>query len=82
MPATQSKPRGANLPPRNAVAAARQRAGLTQPQLAVQVGVSRGTIARIEAGETSPSVALALKLADALGQSVETLFSGDAKGGE
>jgi DNA-binding XRE family transcriptional regulator len=61
------------------VAQARRRAGLTQPQLAEKVGVSRPTIARIEAGGTSPSVALALKIARELGEPVEMLFSGGGR---
>lgn len=59
------------------VAQARKRAGLTQPQLADKVGVSRPTIARIEGGAHSPSVALALSIARELGEPVETLFGGE-----
>ena len=59
------------------VAQARKRAGLTQPQLAEKIGVSRATIARIEGGTHSPSVALALAIARELGDPVETLFGGD-----
>jgi len=59
------------------IAVARRRAGLTQPQLAAKVGTSRPTIARIEAGGTTPSVTLALAIARELGQPVETLFGGD-----
>lgn len=58
------------------VAQARKRKGLTQPQLAERVGVSRPTIARIEAGGTSPSVALALRIAREVDEPVETLFGG------
>jgi DNA-binding XRE family transcriptional regulator len=39
--------------------------------------VSRATIARIEGGTHSPSVALALAIARELGDPVETLFGGD-----
>lgn len=59
------------------VAQARRRAGLTQPQLAEKVGVGRVTIARIEGGNTSPSVKLALAIAHELGESVERLFGGE-----
>ena len=59
------------------VAQARHRAGLTQPQLAEKVGVSRPTIARIEAGGHSPSVAVALAIARELGEPVEALFGGE-----
>jgi putative transcriptional regulator len=59
------------------VAQARRRAGLTQPRLAEKVGVSRPTIARIEAGGHAPSVTVALALARELGEPVEALFGGD-----
>jgi putative transcriptional regulator len=55
---------------------ARTRARLTQLQLAERVGVTRVSIARIETGETAPRVALALAIADAVGESVEALFGG------
>jgi putative transcriptional regulator len=48
---------------------------LTQAALAELVGVSRKTINTVENGIFIPSVALALRLARALGCSVETLFS-------
>lgn len=50
---------------------------LTQAALAEQVGVSRKTINTIENGVFIPSTLLALKLARALGRSVEDLFSLD-----
>ncbi len=59
------------------VAEARRNAGLTQPQLAEKVDASRATIARIEAGESAPSVTIALAIARELGEPVETLFGGD-----
>jgi putative transcriptional regulator len=55
---------------------ARERAGLSQPALAERVGVGRATIARIEAGGTSPSVTIALAISRELGEPVETLFGG------
>ncbi len=57
--------------------AARQRAGLSQQQLADRVGVRKLAILRIENGKTRPSVDLALRLAQVLGESVEGLFGGD-----
>jgi putative transcriptional regulator len=48
--------------------------GLTQEALAERVGVTRQTIISIERGSYDPSVGLALRLAKALGVSVETLF--------
>jgi putative transcriptional regulator len=55
---------------------ARKRAGLTQEQLAEDLGVSRVSIARIETGSRSPSMALALRIADRLGESLDELFAG------
>jgi putative transcriptional regulator len=48
--------------------------GWTQAELAERVGVSRKTINTVENGVFVPSTTLALKLARALGQPVETLF--------
>lgn len=59
----------------NVVRAARRRAGLTQAELAEQVGVTRQTIAAVEAGNYAPSVFLALDVAHRLGTSVESLFT-------
>lgn len=48
---------------------------LTQAELAELGGTTRKSINAIEAGRMVPSVLLALKLANALGVSVETLFT-------
>jgi putative transcriptional regulator len=53
----------------------RSERGLTQAALAEMVGVSRKTINTVENGVFVPSTVLALKLARALGKSVEDLFS-------
>ena len=53
----------------------RMRAGVTQEELGRAVGVTRQTIIAIEKGNYTPSVLLALKLADYFGADVETLFS-------
>lgn len=58
----------------NSVRRLRRLADLTQQQLADQVGVTRQTILSIEKGNYTPSVALALKLAQALEVRVEDLF--------
>lgn len=55
----------------------RDRLGLTQAALAERVGVSRKTINTVENGIFVPSTILALKLAAALGRSVEALFRVD-----
>ena len=47
---------------------------LTQAELAERAGVTRKSVNAIEAGRMVPSVLLALKLAQALGVPVETLF--------
>lgn len=48
--------------------------GITQQELADRVGVTRQTILSIEKGKYTPSVALALGLAEDFDVSVETLF--------
>ena len=59
---------------RNLVRRHRLMSGLTQQELANRVGVTRQTILSIEKGKYTPSVALALRLAEIFGVSVETLF--------
>jgi len=53
---------------------ARALRGLTQADLATLVGVSRKTINTVENGIFVPSTVLSLRLARALGTSVEALF--------
>ena len=48
--------------------------GLTQAELAEQVGVTRKTVNTVENGVFVPSALLALKLAEALSVPVEKLF--------
>ena len=52
----------------------RTRRNLTQARLAEIVGVSRKTINTVENGIFIPSTVLALRLAKALGTTVEALF--------
>ena len=47
---------------------------MTQQALADAVGVSRQTIIAIESGRYSPSLEVALKIADAFGRSVDEVF--------
>ena len=61
----------------NSLKEERARLGLTQAELADRVGVSRKTINTVENGVFVPSTMLALKLAAALGRSVEGLFRVD-----
>ena len=60
---------------RNRVREAREAKGLTQAQLADLIGMSRKTVNTVENGVFVPSTVVALKLARALGQPVERLFS-------
>ena len=48
--------------------------GLTQVELAERVGVTRKTVNTVENGIFTPSTTLAIKLASALGLTVEQLF--------
>jgi putative transcriptional regulator len=48
--------------------------GLTQAELAEKVGVTRKTVNTVENGVFTPSATLAIKLAKALGVTVEQLF--------
>jgi molybdate-binding protein/DNA-binding XRE family transcriptional regulator len=57
------------------IRAAREAKGWTQADLATRAQVSRQLITAVEAGRHSPNVAAALSLAEALGSSVEALFS-------
>ncbi len=58
----------------NRIREARTGLELTQAELAAIVGVSRKTINTLENQAYAPSAALALKLARALGSTVEHLF--------
>ncbi len=58
----------------NRVEPVRTSAGLSRQELADEVGVHYQTIGYIERGEYSPSLLLALKIAQALDSSVEDLF--------
>ncbi len=53
---------------------ARSQRGMTQRQVAVQVGVSPGFIGQIETGRTRPSVGTLLEIARVLGLSLDSLF--------
>ncbi|MDM7266510.1 MAG: helix-turn-helix transcriptional regulator [Aquificaceae bacterium] len=59
----------------NRVREYRQRLGLSQEELSRITGIPRTTISSIESGSVMPSVDYALRLARALGCSVEELFS-------
>jgi putative transcriptional regulator len=59
---------------RNAVRVARTALGMTQADLAGEVGVTRQTVVAVEAGDYAPSVYLAMAIAGRLGGTVEQLF--------
>ena len=59
----------------NRIREAREAKGWTQAQLAERIGVSRKTINTVENGVFVPSTVIALKLARALGEPVEGLFT-------
>ena len=59
----------------NRIREAREARGLTQAELAGLVGVSRKTVNTVENAVFVPSTVIALKLARALGEPVEELFS-------
>ena len=58
----------------NRLREARDSKGWTQAELAARVGVSRKTVNTVENRVFTPSATLAIKLAAALGVSVEQLF--------
>ena len=59
----------------NRIREAREAKGWTQAELAARIGVSRKTVNTVENGVFVPSTVVALKLARALGEPVEALFT-------
>lgn len=59
----------------NRVEEIRSARGLTRRQLAERVGVHYQTVGYLERGEYSPSLALALRIADVLETDIRELFS-------
>lgn len=53
----------------------RRRAGMTLESLAAETGLSKSYLSKIERGMSTPSIAVALKIADALRTDVSQLFS-------
>ncbi|MDX1566365.1 MAG: substrate-binding domain-containing protein [Longimicrobiales bacterium] len=62
------------MPIHNALAAERERLGWTQAEAGEAGGISRQSYAAIESGTSVPSTEVALRLARAMGRSVEELF--------
>jgi len=61
----------------NFIAKFRKEAGLSQQELADAINVSRKTISTVETARFTPSVIIALKIAQYFHTSVESLFSLD-----
>ena len=59
----------------NSVRAVREAAGMTQAELARQVGVTRQTLIAIEQGRYSPTLELAFQIARAFGVGLDELFA-------
>lgn len=59
---------------KNRVKELRARLSLTQEQLAVEVGVTRQTIASIEKGDYVPSLLLGIKICTVFGEAMENIF--------
>ncbi|HVE90759.1 MAG TPA: helix-turn-helix transcriptional regulator [Actinomycetota bacterium] len=62
---------------RTRIAELRTQKGLSQGELAAELGVSRQTINSIEVGRYIPSLPLAIRLARFFGQTVEEVFNVD-----
>lgn len=60
---------------RNTIRVQRAMRDLTQADLAERAGITRASVNAIEGGRMIPSILLALKLARALGVSVNDLFT-------
>ena len=52
----------------------REKALMTQEELAIRAGVSRQTIISLEKGRYNPSITLAYKLSRIFGMSIEEVF--------
>lgn len=59
----------------NSIALLRAARQISQTELAVAIGVSRKTISTVETGRFTPSVVIALKLAQFFEVPVEQIFS-------
>ena len=59
----------------NQIRSLRTEKGLSQEELARRCGVTRQTVNAIENNKYDPTLSLAFRLADALGTTVDALFS-------
>lgn len=65
----------------NRIRVLRTERGLTQAQLAEQLGVTRQTVIAVEQGRYSPSLELAFQIAAALGRPIDQVFTYEPDGG-
>lgn len=61
------------------ISAARERAGITQGELAKRMEVTQGAVSQWEYGQTKPRSGTLSKLADILGCTVDELLRGGEK---
>lgn len=59
----------------NSIRTVREGAGMTQAELARQIGVTRQTLIAIEQGKYSPTLELAFQISRVFGVSLDDLFS-------
>ncbi|MGO1543590.1 MAG: helix-turn-helix transcriptional regulator [Gulosibacter sp.] len=58
----------------NTIRATREQTGMTQAELAKQIGVTRQTLIAIEQGKYSPTLELAFKVARVFNRSIDDIF--------
>lgn len=58
----------------NSIRSIREKAGLTQAELAAQIGVTRQTLIAIEQGKYSPSLELAFQISLVFGVGLDDVF--------
>lgn len=75
--ATLCSTTGVETVPNDRLIAARQKLRLTQAELASKVGVSRGYIALLEAGQRQPSLDVARRLSLTTGLPMEVFLAND-----
>lgn len=58
-----------------ALTEARKRKGLTQEELAIQLGYQKATVSNWENGHSNPSLPDAFRVSEVLGEDINVLFS-------
>ena len=64
---------------KNRIEEERKKRGMTQQQLAVELGVSRQTIISLEGGRYNPSILLAHRIAQLFDAKIEDIFLFDTE---